>query len=76
MKLCDLIYVLKDASVNVDFFCYEKKLIHLFSGTMNDFKKSIHYYAFQTERILNFDLVGTWFEGYTANVTCAVAKAE
>ena len=62
--------------MNVEFFCYQKNLTFLFSGTMYEFKTSIHYLAFQTEKVLNFDLLGTWCEGYTAHVTCEVGKAE
>ena len=67
MKLCDLVACLKPGiTIEFDLSSYEKKMY--FTGSINEFLKSIHYHAFMTDNVAVFYISGNFFEGYTAHI--------
>lgn len=66
-KLCDLIACLKPGTIiEFDLSSYEKKM--QFTGTVNKFLESVHYRAFQTDKISVFYITGNFFQGYVAHI--------
>lgn len=75
MKLCDIMHVLND-KVSVDFYVCGEILSFVFSGKKQKFLETFHYQAFQTNRVVNFNLTGDWMDGYTAQITCMAGMKE
>ncbi|MBQ4509351.1 MAG: hypothetical protein II984_01385 [Clostridia bacterium] len=75
MKLCDLVACLKPGVIiDFDLSSYEKKM--QFNGTVNKFLESVHYRAFQTDRVLSFHITGDFLLGYVAHIRMLPTEIE